>query len=76
MLRGNGNRLRQGKWVFILKILVVVNGKGGVGKIIIVVNLVVILVEKRLVFLVDVDFQGFVSWWVECSGDKMGFYFS
>lgn len=42
--------------MFILKILVVVNGKGGVGKIIIVVNLAVILVEKRLVFLVDVDF--------------------
>jgi chromosome partitioning protein len=56
------------------KILVVLNGKGGVGKTTTAINLAAIFGEQHRVLLVDADAQGSASWWVKQSeGRDLGF---
>lgn len=55
------------------KIIVVVNGKGGVGKTTTVMSLAGILAEKYKVLAVDADVQGSFSWWAERAGKSIGF---
>jgi chromosome partitioning protein len=56
------------------KIMIVLNGKGGVGKTTTAINLAAIFAEDRRVLLVDADPQGSASWWVKQSeGRDLGF---
>ncbi len=47
------------------KVLVVLNGKGGVGKTTTAVNLAAIFAEDRRVLLIDSDLQRSATWWLE-----------
>lgn len=47
-----------------MKILVIANGKGGVGKTTTAVNVAAILSARQKTLVVDADPQGSLSWWV------------
>lgn len=55
------------------KIIVVANGKGGVGKTTTVMALSGILAEKYKVLAVDADSQGSFSWWAKHGKKNIGF---
>lgn len=55
------------------KVLVVLNGKGGVGKTTTAINLAATFAESNSVLLVDADPQGSATWWVDRSQQGMGF---
>ncbi len=55
------------------KIIVVTNGKGGVGKTTTTMSLAIIFAEKYKLLAVDADSQGSFSWWVQQSKKGIGF---
>ncbi len=55
------------------KIIVVSNGKGGVGKTTTTMALASILAEKYKLLAVDADIQGSFTWWVQQSKKGIGF---
>lgn len=55
------------------KIIVIANGKGGVGKTTTTMSLAGILSEKYKILVADTDTQGSLTWWTERSQKDLGF---
>lgn len=55
------------------RVLVVLNGKGGVGKTTTAINLAACLADQQSLLLVDSDPQKSATWWFERSGKSLGF---
>jgi chromosome partitioning protein len=56
-----------------VQVIVVLNGKGGVGKTTTAISLAAVLAEDQQVLLVDADPQGSATWWVEQGQQSVNF---